>query len=1441
MKYHRLLIILLALAVGRANAQLKYDMQHYGIEDGLPQKTVMDILQDQKGFMWFSTWDGISKFDGATFRSYIINKEDTRLMRGNRFDKIYLDKHGYLWTRTHDNDIYRFDPRLEAFSNIRSFPAFKNSPFHVSSVVPMASGKVWLVSNNEGCICFKDTAFKPVLFNIGNDKHIDDQVRGIFEDREKRSWILTDNGLFQFSPDLRTRRSYFTNGVSFYTAAEFGGEIWFGSRGGSIYIFNKASNKFRLFATGARSSINILKKLDEQRLVICSEINDVFIYNTPGSSLKRYTVSASADTSVAKVRSCYIDTRKNVWIETNTAGVSRLNAEAGTVKYYPIKPENANDNLVTLKFLIWEDVNRNLWIHSSGGGFVWYDPSADNLVPVADMRSADANAFSSMLYAGFSDRQGNLWISTRSQGIEKLIINDPAFRFSVVDAKGNNNVRSILEDSHHRTWIATKDGKISVYTQGREKLGVITEDGAIGAGKPLGGMAYSMIEDAEGNIWIGTKGQGVYKLVPDGADRKYKVSHYVNNKTDPYSLADNRVYRVFADSRNRIWIGTYAGGLNLADNHIDGRFYSFKNQFKNYPLNTAYHIRSIAEDHSGKLYVGATLGLFVITPDVAQNKLTEIRHYQRSLKNDGLGGNDVYDICTTSTGDIYVATFGGGFDKVTAKGSDGFPTRFVNYSTKNGLASDLTNQIKEDDQHKLWIVCESNLMRFDPQRNTFENYYDINRLIRGDNFAEGGDINTSSGNIMLGTTGGFITINTAKLKADSFKPYMAITGFQLANRDVPIGQSSPLTSHIDDLKALQLDHKQNFITLYFAALDMAYTRQMRYQYKLDGVDSDWIDTRERSVNYINLSPGKYTFHVRSTNSKGLWLNNEHQLAITIVPAFWQTGWAWAFYIIAGVCLVFFIARSVIIFFRLKDRLVLEHEQTEMRSVFFTDISHEIRTPLTMIVSPVENILESEKTDDNITQQLQLVLKNARRMLRLVNQILDFRKIQHQTLNVQETPVGPFIASIANDFAKTAQTEKIAFAINDQTAGEAIYIDRDSIDKMMYNLLSNAFKHTQKGGTVTVNIIPKSGSVAVQVVDDGSGMPEEIMQKLFKRFVSHNPDKSKPSTGIGLSIVKEIVERHAATIQVDSAEGKGSTFTVQFLTGAEHLEGADNISFALTPAELPGIEGQDEANPAEVQHGKSTILLVEDDDDLRKYITGLLISQYRMLEAMDGAEALELAQKELPDFIISDIMMPKMNGIDFLRKLRQQQSTSHIPLIFLTARVDRDTEISAYDLGADAYITKPFSTKMLQSRIKTILDQRKKLYLHLANKKVLNGLSGITQMPKHNELNDQFIQTIKAEIEKNMSNAGFTIDNLISVMPMSRSVFVKKLKSLTGLSPIEYMRVIKFQHAAKLIETEQYSIKEVSYMVGISDTKYFSHRFKEIMGMLPSEYKKSSKV
>ena len=721
-----------------------------------------------------------------------------------------------------------------------------------------------------------------------------------------------------------------------------------------------------------------------------------------------------------------------------------------------------------------------------------------------------------------------------------------------------------MEDSLHRIWVGTKGEKVTIFNSDLTKLGCITANGTIGQGAALGGMPYSMVSDWQGNVWIGTKGKGVYKLVPNKLSSSYTVHHYNFDKNNPYSLSDDKVYRIYQDSRRRIWIGTYSAGINLVDDRVDGRFYNYRNLFKNYPIKQAKHVRSIAEDANGMLYLGTTKGLMVFPAKLAENGPAKYKFYQQAADGTGLSGIDVYDVCVTTKGQVYLAVSGAGVDHVTQKDAAGYPVLFDNLSTRNGLVSNLTSQILEDHDQRLWLVSESNVMRVTPDNNTFENYPDIAAAIKGDSFSEGGDITTSAGRVLLGSTGGLIEIYPERIKNDMFKPYMALTGFQLANRIVAIGPSSPLVKNIDELHAVRLSHKQNFITVEFAALDFANTKHLKYAYRLDGVDSTWVTTTERNARYINIAPGNYVFHVRSTNDRGLWLNNDRTLTIEVVPAIWQTWWARLLYVLISFGIFILISRWTISYYRLKDRLQLEKEQTEMKTSFFTDISHEIRTPLTLIVAPVEHILEQGEVDKGIADQLKTVLKNSRRMLRLVNQILDFRKIQDQLLMVSETTIGYQATGIATEFFSTIAHKGILLRVNDQTAGKTVWIDNDSLEKMLFNLLSNAVKHTPRGAVVEVNLFFSGEKLALQVKDHGYGMSNEILRKLFSRFVSYNPDRSNPSTGIGLSIVKEIVDRHGAEIQVESRENEGSAFTILFQTGVAHFAGLPNITFVAPP-------------------------------------------------------------------------------------------------------------------------------------------------------------------------------------------------------------------------------------------------------------------------------------
>lgn len=1457
-------------------AQERCFFEHYGPEDGLPQHTIMSILQDKKGFVWFSTWNGLCRFDGYNFYSYKIQQGDKYHMRSNRIDFITEDKYGYIWTLPYDREPHRFDPRTEEFMGIRSLKGHEDLTFIATRIIPMKSGKTWLLSNNMGCVCVTDSTFDIEIYNTDNKRINGNTVYSVYEDSEQNSWILTNNGLYSVSKDNKTISSHFTEKTStaskpaqdFYSVMEQAEKIWFGSGNGRIWLYDKKSGQSELFQTGAKSEIRHIETIAGDEVLIVTRRDGFFIYNTATKDLKKYDRSNLRQMRSDNILSAYIDKSRNIWLEVDYQGVAKFNPETREMKHFEMNTESAVSNVFPSNYFIFEDKENRLWVHPRGGGFGWYNPQTDVLMPFFNEPSSSDWRFSNMMHAAFSDQQGNLWLSTRSHGLDKVVFNDDVFKTITVDpnihSTINNDVRSVFEDSNQNLWVSSKGGKIFVYDKDGVQKGYLCKSGRVEYGSPLEGITYCMIEDSRNNIWVGTKGEGVYKLTPAGGS--YSIQHFSHSDADLYSLSHNSVYAIFEDKNQRIWVGTYGGGLNLLDEKT-GKFINYRNNLKNYPSQFGSQIRTMYSDKFGNICIGTTLGLIMFSPEFASSADIEYKFYTRVPEDkNSLSENDVYDICTTRSGDTYFATFGGGVNKIIETDEKGFPLKFTAYTTKDGLPSDVILTLVEDKNGMLWIASEGNLTKFDPEKNSFETYSEINRLIQGKNFSEGSRWTSRSGTVYFGYSKGVVSIDPENINRNTFKPYVALTRFQIANKDIPIGGGSPLTENIDDIKKIKLDHTQNFINIEFVALDYVEPKRISYAYKLDGFDNDWIVTKEQRIaNYSNLSPGEYVFRVRSTNSDGVWMDNEHILHLEITPSFWQTGWAYLLYFVLVVAILYAILRTLFVFYRLRDKVKLEHEQTEMKTRFFTDISHEIRTPLTMIVSPVENIIENTTTPEDIKSQLQLVLKNTNRMQRMVNQILDFRKIQKQKLNIQETAIGEYVGDICNNFSKMAEYQNIRLKFSDSTNGEKIWIDRDNIEKLVFNLLSNAFKYTADDKTIEVKVFSnaRDNNVAIQVKDEGRGMSKEILNKLFTRFGSFNKDKSKPSTGIGLSIVKEVADKHHAKILVDSEVNKGSIFIILFPTGIEHFRDDDNVTFvygdAAKDTEHDMIAAAESLHSTEqiynaeeteeIQNRKETILVVEDDDDLRRFIMTILEPYYNVLEATDGKKGYESALKDMPDFILSDIMMPVMDGVEFLQKIRSNDKTSHIPFILLTAKTDLDSKIFGLDYGADDYITKPFSVKYLRARIENIIRQRKRLYESYSTEKQ-NAVQTVypevevtePDVPemKITPQDEQFIRKIKEEVEKNIDNSDFVVDDLAASVAMSRTVFFKKLKSLTGLAPIEFIRDIKIKHAAKLIASQQYTIKEVSFMIGIADTKYFTQCFKNVYDMTPSEYKNKMK-
>jgi len=1458
MKNFIIILVLLFQFCFTASGQLNCRFEHYGLIDGLPQRTVMSIVQDKKGFMWFSTWDGICRFDGYNFTTFKSRLGDSLSMVTNRVDRIYEDRYGDIWLHMYNKDAYRFDTKTEKFRSIHTSGGI---PFSTDHIITQPSGKVWLTSENMGCVCVLDSTNVNKSFNVENGYIQGNKINAVYEDRDSYSWILTNNGLTRYESGKDECITYlaedkgFRDRMSFYSVFETDSEIWFGGNNGRIYRYQKKEATFKNLDTGTGSNIISIKEIIEGKLLVLTSEDGFLIYDKEKRQFSLYDKSNLPDLRTNEIISSYIDRNKNVWLELNDYGIAKFDYFKGTLKhYYSINPREA-DAFAPPHFLILEDKVGRVWVHPRGGGFSYYDEVSDRLLPFYNDPLSPDWRFSNMLHDAYFDRQGDLWFSTRSHGLEKAVFDDNYFNFKFFNSEkepfSRLEVRGIFEDKDRNIWFGCRDGITRVYDSDRNFIGNLCENGVVSpVGTPLNGLGYSFIQDEDGSIWIGTRGKGLFILEKDHSKKNltFKITNYKNNPANVYSLNNNNIYSIHKDDKGRYWIGTYGGGLNLFDKK-SGRFINQKNNLSKYPIELASRVRTIGSDKLGNLYVGTTFGLIVFPSTFDLPEKIDFKVYSKNTADkNSLGANDIFSIYTSSNGETYIGTFGGGFSKVIERDSSGLPSKFRTYDVSDGLLSDVILSLVEDNHNKLWISSEGYLTKFDPQRETFEIFSDVTRIMDKQYFSEAAAIRTKSGEIFFGCSKGVLSFVPDNITENDFKPYLALLRFRISNKN------ANLPENIDNMKEVVLTHKENFISIEYASLDYVNPENILYAYRLDGVDKEWVfNQKQRVVNYSNLSPGNYVFRVKSTNSNGNWVDNERVLRITIRPSFWQTSWAYLLYFILTIVVSYIVLRSIFLFYRMRDKVELEHEQTEMKTRFFTDISHEIRTPLTMIVSPMENILENEKTPQDVKSQLQLVLKNANRMLTMVNQILDFRKIQKQKLNVQETHIGHFVSEVCSSFVKTAEEQNTRLIINNHAKLDKIWVDRDSVEKLVFNLLSNAVKNTPSGRSIEVNVFKKDDNIAVQVRDEGKGMSKDVLSKLFTRFASFNSDKSKPSTGIGLSIVKEVIDKHHAKIQVDSDVDRGSSFTVLFPLGLDHFVNDINVNIAY-PLDDKTEDGEkdehilltdvqsetDEANKdRNKEEDRQTVLIVEDDPDLRGFIQTILSDDYKIYEAENGKEGYDLAVKILPDFILSDIMMPEMDGVEFLQKIRENHDTSHIPFILLTAKSSIEDKLDGIGYGADDYMTKPFNVKLLKAKVNGIIQQRKRLYSMFSGGKPQQFAAPEKQEEQPFKMTTQdelFLSRVKDVIEENIDDSDFLVDDLVATTSVSRKVFFKKIKSLTGLAPVEFIREVKIKYAAELLKTQQYMVKEVSYMVGFSDIKYFTQCFKKMYGMTPSQYR-----
>ncbi|NDW12045.1 response regulator [Bacteroides sp. 214] len=1454
-----LLLILLCLSV-LTKAQPAHTFIQYTASDGFDRDMVNCILQDRKGFLWLATWDGIIRFDGSAFRTYKSSDEVSGSFISNRISSITEDKYGCIWALGYDKKVSRLHPLTEQFI------ALAEKDYLAKSLYVLPSGRTWIASENMGILLIttnpENLALQIHKFQE-NELPSSLKVNQIYADSDGNDWILTDTGLFKYSPDGSITTPFKVSQV-FSDMSETENHIYFASGNGQLWRYNKGIDQYEIIKLPTSSPLSVVRALPTGDLFCGTSADGFFITSSEGIPKQHY----NTDKGVMRdnqIKGVHIDSKGGLWIQQKTKGVTYYDPQAQKLHYF-IVSDKRGTNIIDgrQRQFVLEDKYGHIFVHPSGGGFAYFDSHEKALIPVYNKSIMEGWSQSDYIMYVYMDTQDNIWLSSQVNGLEKVTFKSEQFKlYSPQEWMPEQiNSRAAFIDKEERLWIGCVHQGIAIYNKKHHFLGYLQEDGTISKNNnTLRVVPCGMAQDKDGTIWIGIKKHGLIAAHPGGSPNTFRLTRYQTNSEDIYSLSDNDVYHVHKDSQDRLWFATLNGGINYLQRQSDGtcRFINYRNELKNYPAQGYLRTKHITSDQQGYLWLATSNGLIQFPEKFEHPSLLKFNLIQYTPNDSlSLSNNEIQYITPTRQGELFVATFGGGLNKLLT--IDNGKARFKTYTKEEGLLSNILMTMGEDGDGNLWISTMEGLCKFNPTTEEIENYTskEFPEPIR---FNEGaGCYSAASGALFFNTQQGLLWFQPEMVHKSVYEPSIVFTQLQLADQVVlPGDESDVLNVTIDDTKQLVLTHKQKSFSIRFAALDLSDSYRISYTYRLQGFEKQWNQAGKNNVaNYTNIPKGDYVLEVRSTNSDGVWTDGVRRLPIRILPSFWETPWAYFLYLIIFIIVVLGIVYVLFTFFRLRHEVDMEKKLSELKLKFFTNISHELRTPLTLISAPVKNILEHHTLQPGIQHQLRLVDRNISRMTYLVNQILDFRKIENRKMKmrVQSLELVSFLRHVMGYFESLAEESQITFELETTNTPITVWADIDKLEKIFFNLLANAFKYTPQGREIKVIITEENLDIIVRVCDQGIGISKDKQKHLFERFETAeaaNPF-NQASTGIGLSLAKELVEMHRGTISLESESDKGSTFIIALKKGKKHFDektifveveetsiytyNTDIASLLTSQKENDSITNQHKEETSETAEEKKTILIVEDNQELRSFLHTFFATDFHVIEAGNGMEGMNQASEQIPDIIISDVMMPEKDGIEMLRELRQNANTSHIPVVLLTSKTAVENQIEGIELGADDYITKPFNADYLKVRIQNILEQRKKLQQYYCNSTLTQELpiDSITSTVTSNT--QMFMNRLIKSLNKHLSNGNLKIEDLSQEVGMSRTIFAKKIRSLTGLSPVEYLKETRLKHAAELIRTSDLNMSQIAFQVGFNDSHYFSKCFKIQYGVSPTEYREA---
>jgi ligand-binding sensor domain-containing protein/signal transduction histidine kinase/DNA-binding response OmpR family regulator len=1344
--------------------------RHLTNEQGLSNSTVETIFQDSRGFMWFGTRDGLNKYDGYQMVVYRYNAGDSTSISDNYIKYIYEDREHNLWVGT-QNGLNRFDAGLNRFTRFMH-RADSGSLGHnqVTCIYQDKQDRLWICTYGGGLDLFNPGtgSFTHFRHRPGHAQDIpDNRVNYLCEDIQGRLWVATESGLALFDREGKRFRT---------VPLPYAGD-------------------------GEQQAVRIIEDDRKGGLWLGTEEKGLLFYD-PGTDrfiAYEHQEKETSSLSTNQVRAVLYDHKGNLWTGGVNGGLNLFHAEDGSFFHYQNEPEYP--------------------------------------------RSLSQRTVSAL----FEDKQGILWIGTHRGGINIYVPGAEKFRLYQQQIKENslsyNDVKAFCEDRQGRIWIGTDGGGLNLFDRSRQHFRHFQYDpfnkNTLGSGEVLG-----ITEDKQGALWVGTWGGGLNLY--DAANERF--TRFLNDPADPQSISSNYVQKILEDNRGNLWVATYYGGVNIYD-RTSGRFTRFTGTGSNSV--SGKNAVSMTEDRKGRIWIGTDDGgLNCYDPSSGK-----ISHYFTT----GEKKPDLRVLFTDTKGRLWAGQSGLYLFNETNNS-------FSLYTQVAGLGTAFIKGMTEDKAGNLWISTSNGIVRFHPDKHQYKSYNTGDGL-QGPEFEANAYLQTRDGEMFFGGINGFNAFYPEEIGTNSFMPPVYITDLQVSNqRMLPGMKGSPLQQDVSLTDKIKFNYKQSSFSFAFAALDYTTPENNQYAYKLDGWDKDWNYVgNERKAAYTNLDPGTYTFHVKASNSDGVW--NEQGTAVTIIiqPPFWRT-W-WFMLLLSGV--IMYAVYRILAFRRARElKEISERKREEVHQLklqFFTNISHEFRTPLTLILGPLEKMIR-ESRDSMLQHSFKLMQKNAYRLLDLVNEVMDFRKVESGVLQLKVLPANPvlFLEEISEEFREWAVEKHIRFTVNVVAPPDEAWFDNQVLEKIIYNLLSNAFKYTPSGGEITLEMRTSMDDVKpayphelilqndykageylhIRVVDNGIGISKESIEHLFERYFRVN--ENHLGSGIGLAFVKSLTFLHKGSIRVYSERKQGTEIIISIpfhkadysagerWTGdpakaAKQLESlVSNQRYTIAPpAELNGGE---KATAAESNSQAATVLIVDDNSELREFLKSALLTEYRVIEASDGQMGFEKAKEAMPDIIISDVMMPVLDGIAFCKLAKENLETSHIPFMMLTAKTALSSNIEGAASGADFYFGKPLSIELLLITIRNTLEQRRK-----SKERFLKDYFYEAKELVNSSKDKEFMDELLSQIDAHLMDTDFDISLLCSSMGMSKTNLYQKIKQLTGQATGDFVRTIRLKKAAYIMSHEDVPLSEVILRIGIQTQSYFTKAFKKEFGKTPTQF------